>query len=600
MGSILYISKRLYLFSGRALIINLVAMTLVGLLEGVGIILLIPMLQISNILNIGTEISNPTLQQWFSKLAELPTAYALILILGFYSALVIGQAVLQRNLALRNVKIHVHFINHLRMELYKRLLEANWLFYMKRKKSDFINALIDDLGRVSGGTSVFLHLLTSIVFTVVQLGIAFLLSPTITLFVLFAGAVLAYLTKTFLHAARKVGNQKSEIAKDYIGGLTEDFHGIKDIKSNSLESTRYEWLQNWCTRIENEQFLYSKIQYNSQVLYKVISTLLIAALIFITVIFFKNQPGQLIAIILIFSRLWPKFMGIQGNMQQIYSSISAFQSLLSLKEDSENASEGTDVCQQIDVAPMVINREIACQNVFFQYDPESPNALKNINLSIKVNEMTAFIGRSGAGKSTLIDILMGLLVPSVGHLTIDGKILTNDEILSLRKAISYVPQDPFLFNGTIRENLLLVKPDATENEMWEALEFAASQDFVSQLPNKLDTPIGDKGVMLSGGERQRLVLARAILRKPSLLILDEATSALDSENEGKIQASIERLKGKMTIIVIAHRLSTIRNADHIIVIDEGEIIQNGSFQSLASDEQKTFHSLLKKQMVLNV
>jgi ATP-binding cassette subfamily C protein len=433
----------------------------------------------------------------------------------------------------------------------------------------------------------------------VQLAIAFMLSPKITLFVLAAGCILAFLFKRYLRAAEKVGNQKSEIAKDYIGGLTEDFNGIKDIKSNNLESARYAWLKDWCRRIESEQFLYSRIQNNSQVLYKVISTMLIASLLFISVSFFKEQPGQLIAIILIFSRLWPKFMGIQGNLQQMYACIPAFDALLTLKKDSEEASEKTNVCEQTNVLPKRITDELKCENVYFQYGPSSPYALKNINLSIKANEMTAVVGPSGAGKSTLIDILMGLLVPTEGQLVIDGKPVMPDEILSLRKSISYVPQEPFLFNGSIRENLLLVNPNVSEEDMWQALTFSASADFVSRLPKTLDTQIGDRGVMLSGGERQRLVLARAILRKPSILILDEATSALDSENESKIQESIERLKGKMTIIVIAHRLSTIRNADRILVLDQGMVTQNGSFRSLASEEKKTFSMLLQKQTVLN-
>lgn len=143
---------------------------------------------------------------------------------------------------------------------------------------------------------------------------------------------------------------------------------------------------------------------------------------------------------------------------------------------------------------------------------------------------------------------------------------------------------------------MLIHPEATEQQMWEALQFAAADDFVEKLPQQLDTIIGDRGIRLSGGERQRLVLARAILRKPSILILDEATSSLDTENESKIQEALERLKGKMTIIVIAHRLSTIRNADQVVVLDKGEIIQKGEFGQLASDKNGVFKNLLKKQM----
>ena len=169
-------------------------------------------------------------------------------------------------------------------------------------------------------------------------------------------------------------------------------------------------------------------------------------------------------------------------------------------------------------------------------------ALENINIQIPANHMTAIVGPSGAGKSTLIDLLMGLNQPEKGEVLIDGIPLTNDNLLSLRRSISYVPQDPFLFNATVRENLLMIEPNASEEQIWEALEFSSAAEFVKKLPQGLDTLIGDRGIRLSGGERQRIVLARAILRKPSILVLDEATSALDTENERKIQEAIESLK----------------------------------------------------------
>ena len=237
-----------------------------------------------------------------------------------------------------------------------------------------------------------------------------------------------------------------------------------------------------------------------------------------------------------------------------------------------------------------------CKNVSFRYDQnQSQYALENINIQIPANYMTAIVGPSGAGKSTLIDLLMGLNQPENGEVLIDGIPLTNKNLVALRRSLSYVPQDPFLFNATIRENLHMIEPTATEEQIWEALEFSSAAEFVKKLPQGLDTLIGDRGIRLSGGERQRIVLARAILRKPSILVLDEATSALDTENERKIQEAIEQLKGKMTIIVIAHRLSTIRNADQVIVLDKGRVVQNGEFDQLAMEYDGMFSNLLGKQ-----
>ena len=186
---------------------------------------------------------------------------------------------------------------------------------------------------------------------------------------------------------------------------------------------------------------------------------------------------------------------------------------------------------------------------------------------------------SGAGKSTTADLVMGLLRPDNGKITVDGVELKN--MSSWRSQIGYVAQDTFLFNDTVRNNLLLARSDASTEELKEVIDIA-SAGFVFNLPEKLDTIIGDRGVRLSGGERQRLALARALLRKPSLLILDEATSNLDNKNEKKILESIERIHGDMTVLVIAHRFSSISNSDIIYLMEDGHIVEEGSWEEFNS------------------
>jgi ABC-type multidrug transport system fused ATPase/permease subunit len=301
----------------------------------------------------------------------------------------------------------------------------------------------------------------------------------------------------------------------------------------------------------------------------------------------------------IFARLWPRFTSIQSNMEQIASSLPAFKALMELQEDCLAAKElkDKDELGGEHVVPMQIEQQLECRQVYFRYDREQPNfTLESINLNIPANGMTAIVGQSGAGKSTLIDLMMGLMKPELGQILIDGKVVTDSELFSLRRAVSYVPQEPFLFHGTIKENLLIIDPSATEEQMWEAMDFSSAAEFVRKLPQGLDTVIGDRGIRLSGGERQRLVLARAILRKPYILILDEATSSLDSLNEQKIQEAIERLKGFMTVIVVAHRLSTIRNADQVIVLEHGKVVQSGSFLLLSEDKKGLFSRLLGNQL----
>ncbi|WP_028550868.1 ABC transporter ATP-binding protein [Paenibacillus sp. UNC451MF] len=594
MEHVLYYTRKLHAYAGKVLYMNLLGMTLIGLLDGIGIFLLIPLLSVSGLLSIQT--SAIPFMGMLDFLKDVSRPVGLLLILGLYFLLVVGQAAIQRNLSLRDVQIHAGFVNHVRMETYQALLQANWSFFIKKRKSDLINSMTNELARVTNGTYVFLQLLASLVFMVIQIGIALWLSAKMTLFVLACGLIMALFSRTFIRKFRMLGTQTSDVARSYIGGITDHFNGIKDIKSNMLEPSRYRWLQNWSVTVAQERYEQAKLGSQSQFYYKAASTLIIAVFIYFSVTLFQTQGEQLLLIIMIFSRLWPRFTGIQSNLEQIAAAIPAFTSLTELqKECMETREVSIGTLDYNQVKPLRIQEGIECKDIYFRYDKNSPiYALEHIQLSIGSNQMTAIIGRSGAGKSTLIDIIMGLLQPDHGQVLIDGVPLTKDNLLRLRKAISYVPQDPFLFNGTIRENLLLMNPNSTEEELWEAIQFAAGE-FVSRLPQGLDTLIGDRGVRLSGGERQRLVLARAILRKPSILVLDEATSSLDTENEAKIQEALERLKGTMTIIVIAHRLSTIRNADQVIVLDEGAIVQRGGFNQLAKERGKVFAHLLGSQ-----
>lgn len=224
---------------------------------------------------------------------------------------------------------------------------------------------------------------------------------------------------------------------------------------------------------------------------------------------------------------------------------------------------------------------IDIKDLSFQYRPHLPKVLKSLNLSIKKGQSVAFVGGSGSGKSTLAHLLLRLYDPSEGAISIDGTSIDQIEEASFRQLISAVFQDNFIFHGTLRDNLLLIKPSATEAELKEALANAYLLDMVeNQLPDGLDTLLGERGVLLSGGQRQRLAIARALLRNAPILVLDEATSALDNESERMVQQAIDVLMRDRTVIVIAHRLSTIQHCDVIAVMNHGEIVETGTHQAL--------------------
>jgi ATP-binding cassette subfamily C protein len=231
--------------------------------------------------------------------------------------------------------------------------------------------------------------------------------------------------------------------------------------------------------------------------------------------------------------------------------------------------------------PPPFTRAVRLEGVVFRHAEGDPPALSGVDVEIPARGVTAVIGPSGAGKSTLADLLLGLLAPDEGRILVDGRALEGAARRAWRQRAGYVPQDSFLFNDTVRANLMMAAPEAGEPALWEALERAAAADFVRALPQGLDTVVGERGGRLSGGERQRLALARALVRRPALLILDEATSALDAESERRVLAALERLRHELAVVVVAHRASTVRNADAVIVLDGGRVAALGSWSAVA-------------------
>jgi len=258
--------------------------------------------------------------------------------------------------------------------------------------------------------------------------------------------------------------------------------------------------------------------------------------------------------------------------------------------DVFDAKPEEDVSEAARIQLPAVSGRLKFSNVTFRY-PTRPerNALQNINLEIEPGQTVAIVGRSGAGKTTFANLLLRLHEPNEGCITIDGYDLKQVALSSLRTQIGVVPQDVFLFSGTIRENIALGNADAPLKEVVGAAMLAGAHDFIRELPAGYETKIGERGQSLSGGQRQRIAIARALYRKPRILIFDEATSALDAESERAIQQNLEEILKGRTTLVIAHRLSTVRNADLIVVLDRGTIVEKGTHDSLMRERGVYYH-----------
>jgi ABC-type multidrug transport system fused ATPase/permease subunit len=314
----------------------------------------------------------------------------------------------------------------------------------------------------------------------------------------------------------------------------------------------------------------------------VIGSLAIAALQFVV-----NDAAHAVAVLSVFmaasTRISPAILRLQQSAIAIKSSVGSAGPTLDLIEELEVIELLNEGVDRINFIHEGFTGEVVLQNVSLTYPTKTSPAVKNVSLQINQGQVVSFVGPSGAGKTTIIDVILGVLEPDSGSVQIQGN-LPLESIRQWPGAIGYVPQDVMISNGTIRQNVCLgySAQEVPEDAIWHALEIAQLADFVRNMPEGLDTPVGDRGTKLSGGQRQRLGIARAMFTKPKLLVLDEATSALDGSTEASISEAVHNLKGGVTIVMIAHRLSTVKESDVIHYMENGTLIKSGTFDELRS------------------
>ena len=276
--------------------------------------------------------------------------------------------------------------------------------------------------------------------------------------------------------------------------------------------------------------------------------------------------------------------------------MAAYQGATAYKRVSKVFDKQINIRNDESLPDLIIrNCNISYQNVGFKYDTTEKRALRGIDINIKGNTISAFVGHSGAGKSTIMNLLPRFYDPQEGNILIDNQNIKNISLNSLRKNLSLVSQDIILFDETVKKNILYANEKASDSDLEKACKFAAADEFIQKLPNKYDTLIGENGVRLSGGQKQRISIARAILKESPIILLDEATSSLDAESEEIVQNAIKNLTKNKTTLVIAHRLSTIHSADKIFVLENGKIVDSGTHEFLIQNCEK-YISLYEKQL----
>jgi ATP-binding cassette subfamily C protein len=562
---------------------------LTSLTDGVGLLLLVPLLALA-----GLEAGNHLLTEHLHTMtAWTGISFNLTTVLLIYVGLISLRAILVFARDTFLCQMEHEFVDALRDQLHQAIGQTSWLFLLQQRSSDLIHTLTTDISRVGYGARITLNTLSSSGLVLAYLAVSLYLSPGMTLTVLSSAGLLFWVLRHYRNRAQQLGIQQIRTGQNLFASVSEFLQGIKLIKSYSAEGYYRHYFARTVAEQRRKALDFNRANSLAQQVFHIGAALLLGLYFYLALAWWQIALTEMIILAIIFARFMPLLSSLQRNYEQIMHMLPAYSAAMQLYQDCQAVAEPPADATQPRLA---LQQAIRLDAVSFHYQADKPT-LSQITTQIPAGQTTAIVGLSGAGKSTLADLLAGLIAPCSGHLNIDATPLTADTWQAWRPATAYVPQEPFLFHDSLRNNLRWASPDSTDDALWQALELAAASSFCRQLPDGLDTIIGERGVRLSGGEKQRVALARALLRQPSLLLLDEATSALDNQHESQIQTAIEQLHGKLTIVLIAHRLSTVRHADQILVLNQGQLVQQGTWTQLCQDQQGHFYQQLKPQTV---
>ncbi|HGL5797788.1 TPA: SAV1866 family putative multidrug efflux ABC transporter [Staphylococcus aureus] len=471
----------------------------------------------------------------------------------------------------------------IRKKLYNHLQALSARFYANNQVGQIISRVINDVEQtkdfiLTGLMNIWLDCITIII----ALSIMFFLDVKLTLAALFIFPFYILTVYVFFGRLRKLTRERSQALAEVQGFLHERVQGISVVKSFAIEDNEAKNFDK-----KNTNFLTRALKHTRWNAYSfaAINTVTdIGPIIVIGVGAYLAISGSITVGTL------AAFVGylelLFGPLRRLVASFTTLtQSFASMDRVFQLIDEDYDIKNGVGAQPIEIKQgRIDIDHVSFQYNDNEAPILKDINLSIEKGETVAFVGMSGGGKSTLINLIPRFYDVTSGQILIDGHNIKDFLTGSLRNQIGLVQQDNILFSDTVKENILLGRPTATDEEVVEAAKMANAHDFIMNLPQGYDTEVGERGVKLSGGQKQRLSIARIFLNNPPILILDEATSALDLESESIIQEALDVLSKDRTTLIVAHRLSTITHADKIVVIENGHIVETGTHRELIAKQ----------------
>jgi subfamily B ATP-binding cassette protein MsbA len=485
-----------------------------------------------------------------------------------------------------------YMISELRAQVQRKILSLPIRFFDNTKSGELVSRIMTDVEGVRNliGTGL-VQLVGGSITAVVSLVLLLNISVSMTFFALVPLAIFAVIALKAFKIIRPIFRNRGKINAEVTGRLTETLGGIRVIKGFNAEEQEHKVFEDGVYRLYQnvrKSLTATALMTSSSIFLLGVATTGIMGLGGYKIMAGELTIGEFLTFTFLLGLMIAPIVqmsNIGSQLTEALAGLDRTDELMQMEQEGEDAGRTTELKD--------FKGEVSFDDVSFAYE-EDNEVIHNISFSVPAGTVVALVGSSGSGKSTIAGLAASFLTPHSGKVSIDGIDLSTVKLPTFRKHLGVVLQDDFLFEGTIRKNILFPRPDATEDDLMQAVDAAYVNEFTDRFENGLDTVIGERGIKLSGGQRQRIAIARAILANPKILILDEATSNLDTESESLIQKSLATLTRGRTTFVIAHRLSTIRRADQILVIEKGRIAEEGTHDQLIASEGR-YHNLYTYQ-----